>query len=158
VSGVEPVDGVAEAGECDHEDVDVVVSSERVLVGVDEVVGEFIADGVHGGLGVVFLAQQVVHAVQPALQREERLLLEINLLLLHPAIMNYQPLLFNSLYSTPPPTTLNTPTSPPFLTSSYCCSHIQLLSSCYLAIAFFRLPVGILWLRVSLSNTYYNCP
>lgn len=66
-----------------HEDVDVVVSSEKVLVRVDEVVGELVAQLVHVLCREDGSSEEVVDTMPSALQRQAALPLEVNLLHRH---------------------------------------------------------------------------
>ena len=65
----------------DHEYIDIVVSSERMFMRVDEIVREFIADWSHAFFGVDSSSEEVVDAVEAALKWEVGLFFKINLVL-----------------------------------------------------------------------------
>ncbi len=77
-----PLGGVALDLQGEHEDVNVVITSKDVFVGVDDSRGcEGGAKGVHAIAGEKLASQNVVKTVQSALRGEAALLLKIEVLL-----------------------------------------------------------------------------
>lgn len=52
-----------------------------MFMGVDELIGKLIADGLHGVFAIGLLAEKIVDTVESTLQWENRLFFEIDLLL-----------------------------------------------------------------------------
>lgn len=83
-SWVEPFRNVALSIKGSHKDVDVEISSEDMLMWVDEVVRKLVANIVKGSLVVYFTAEEVINTIEAALEREIRLFSEIDrFLILH---------------------------------------------------------------------------
>ena len=68
----------------DDEHIDIVISPEEVLVGVDDIIGQRVADLVEVVFGVKMGAEDVVDAVQAAKERD--LVLSLEVLSLHSTI------------------------------------------------------------------------